>query len=154
VKPGEGQSMAELLAQKTGVKLKALSRAPMIKPREIPIGAAVYGILLSVQAGRKTGKKSQSAILEMQHPETGDRFSFPATTVIASCLGATPDMDFEPEAEALRKHTNHLLVFTRLGNKASKDPTKSSKPYHIFDVQSSEDVVENPHANGPTKKGK
>ncbi len=106
------------------MKFKTLSLPPIIKPREIPIGASVVGRLIAVTPSPKKEYKSNILTFECVGGKSdGRKFALPETAVIRMAL------DSEGGASAL---IGKILVIKHTGSKPSSDPEKRAA--RLFEV--------------------
>lgn len=127
VAAGPSKGLLALLAPTNTGKLVRRNMPAMIKPGDVPIGAAISGIVKGVVNSPVSTVKGK--LLWLQH-ESGAEFTFPATGVIRNALAPGVDGDKELTA-ALEKYVGKTLVAKRLDDKTS---AKYKKSMFMFDV--------------------
>lgn len=100
---------------------------PMIKPGDIPVGAAISGEIVSVVDSPVSTIKGK--LLWLRH-SSGQEFTFPCTGVIRNAL-APGKKEGEELDKVLEKEVGKTLYAKRLPDKTS---SKYKKTMYMFDV--------------------
>lgn len=101
---------------------KELSLPPIVKPREMPVGAFLHGRLTGIMDSPI--KEYKNRILQLERPSDGFRFCFPMTAVIEKALGAS-----EADQDA---HIGEEILIQKIGVAAKGK--KGKKPAGLFKV--------------------
>lgn len=108
-------------------KFERRNMPPMIKPGDVPVGAAISGEIVAVLESPVSTVKGY--LLHLRH-QTGQEFTFPCTGVIRQAL-APGKKEGDELVKALEKEIGKILFAKRLPDKMS---AKYKKPMFVFDV--------------------
>jgi len=108
---------------------KQISLPPIIKPREMPVGAFLHGTITGIMDSPK--KEFKSRILQLTRPTDGMRFCFPLTAVVAKALG---NNDKEQDAKI-----GCEIVIRKTG--AVRNPKGGKKDMNLFNIYLKEPAV-------------
>lgn len=97
------------------------SLPPIVKPREMPVGAMLVGKITGIMPSPI--KEYKSRIIQMTRPGDGFRFCFPMTAVIDKAMGAN-----EQEQD---DQIGNILLIKKTGTQKSK---KGKKDMNLFEV--------------------
>lgn len=115
-----------------GGKLERRNLPQMVKPDEVPVGAAVVGEIVKIVDSPVSTIKGK--LLWMRHA-SGTEFMFPCTGVIRSALApGIKDDDGEKLKTALEKEIGKILVAKRQADKVTTKFDKTGKRMFVFDV--------------------